>query len=585
MGARAFDRADAGRQADSARDLGGVVPLVPRDGRNHVLRSRGDRDDQSALRSGARRQRSPARRQRALQHGRLADDGVFGARRDDPHRCDLPAAARRCGARSTRSPTSIATTNTKSPSASRQPRTERAAASAAPREDIDLMPLRSRSWSRTIRAGVRPKYGGFGNEPKFPQPEVHRVSARRMAPRGGQDLHDMAARTLLAMARGGTYDHVEGGFFRYSTTRDWSVPHFEKMAEDHAGLHPRARRPRTLCAERTVARRRSCRRSDTFGRCCAIPKPDSLPAAKTPTKSTTSCRSTSGASSDAPYVDRTSYTNWTCALAGSLCWAARALDDDVLLAEALANARRRRTRDCWATDGCSITSSCRTARRRCAACSPITSLTRVRCSTRTRFRASRAFSTGLAPSSKPFFANFASRKRAGSTTGLRATKLRAARRCRPADRRQRRSLPKRFCGWPRSSARARIANARRKFCGVYRRTAAASGPFAATYARALRRFLTPELTVKIVGDPAQTDAFREAALRLPAPVGAVRTLSPRDASDAQLPADPQPAAYVCTASACGAPVRDAAELRAALDAYKVQPVPTTPQAGTDRIND
>ncbi len=61
----------------------------------------------------------------------------------------------------------------------------------------------------------------------------------------------------------------------------------------------------------------------------------------------------------------------------------------------------------------------------------------------------------------------------------------------------------------------------------YRRTAAASGPFAATYARALRRFLTPELTVKIVGEPAQTDDFREAAVRLPGPVSAVRTLPPR----------------------------------------------------------
>ncbi len=38
------------------------------------------------------------------------------------------------------------------------------------------------------------------------------------------------------MAGGGTYDHVEGGFFRYSTTADWSVPHFEKMLEDHGGL-------------------------------------------------------------------------------------------------------------------------------------------------------------------------------------------------------------------------------------------------------------------------------------------------------------------------------------------------------------
>jgi uncharacterized protein YyaL (SSP411 family) len=46
----------------------------------------------------------------------------------------------------------------------------------------------------------------------------------------------MAVHTLQQMAGGGTYDHVEGGFFRYSTTQDWSVPHFEKMLEDHAGL-------------------------------------------------------------------------------------------------------------------------------------------------------------------------------------------------------------------------------------------------------------------------------------------------------------------------------------------------------------
>jgi uncharacterized protein YyaL (SSP411 family) len=41
---------------------------------------------------------------------------------------------------------------------------------------------------------------------------------------------------MQQMAGGGMYDHVEGGFFRYSTTRDWSVPHFEKMSEDHGGL-------------------------------------------------------------------------------------------------------------------------------------------------------------------------------------------------------------------------------------------------------------------------------------------------------------------------------------------------------------
>jgi uncharacterized protein YyaL (SSP411 family) len=46
----------------------------------------------------------------------------------------------------------------------------------------------------------------------------------------------MARHTLAQMAGGGMYDHVEGGFFRYSTTADWSVPHFEKMLEDHGGL-------------------------------------------------------------------------------------------------------------------------------------------------------------------------------------------------------------------------------------------------------------------------------------------------------------------------------------------------------------
>src|SRR6202043_1171389 len=50
------------------------------------------------------------------------------------------------------------------------------------------------------------------------------------------ELRRMAVHTLEKMAGGGTYDHVEGGFFRYSTTQDWSVPHFEKMLEDHAGL-------------------------------------------------------------------------------------------------------------------------------------------------------------------------------------------------------------------------------------------------------------------------------------------------------------------------------------------------------------
>ncbi|TMC08640.1 MAG: thioredoxin domain-containing protein, partial [Chloroflexi bacterium] len=79
-------------------------------------------------------------------------------------------------------------------------------------------------------------YGGFGGSPKFPQADALALLAEQSTQLGDPRLLEMARFTLRQMAGGGTYDHVEGGFFRYSTTQDWSVPHFEKMLEDHALL-------------------------------------------------------------------------------------------------------------------------------------------------------------------------------------------------------------------------------------------------------------------------------------------------------------------------------------------------------------
>jgi uncharacterized protein YyaL (SSP411 family) len=81
-----------------------------------------------------------------------------------------------------------------------------------------------------------PEYGGFGNAPKFPQTDALLLLLEQAQVRSDPALRQMAVHSLERMAAGGTYDHVEGGFFRYSTTQDWSVPHFEKMLEDHAGL-------------------------------------------------------------------------------------------------------------------------------------------------------------------------------------------------------------------------------------------------------------------------------------------------------------------------------------------------------------
>ena len=80
------------------------------------------------------------------------------------------------------------------------------------------------------------QYGGFGQAPKFP-PSVGLSLLLRLHRRfGDPEALTMARRTLEAMARGGMYDHVGGGFARYSTDRRWLVPHFEKMLYDNALL-------------------------------------------------------------------------------------------------------------------------------------------------------------------------------------------------------------------------------------------------------------------------------------------------------------------------------------------------------------
>ncbi|MHB1125630.1 MAG: thioredoxin domain-containing protein [Bacillota bacterium] len=81
-----------------------------------------------------------------------------------------------------------------------------------------------------------PVYGGFGREPKFPMVETLELALDGWIAGGDARLLRIVTHTLHAMADGGMYDPVEGGFFRYSTTRDWTVPHFEKMLEDNAGL-------------------------------------------------------------------------------------------------------------------------------------------------------------------------------------------------------------------------------------------------------------------------------------------------------------------------------------------------------------
>jgi uncharacterized protein YyaL (SSP411 family) len=81
-----------------------------------------------------------------------------------------------------------------------------------------------------------PQWGGFGRAPKFPQPPMLETLIRAYHRTGRADVFDAVTTTLDAMAAGGIYDHLGGGFARYSTDRAWLVPHFEKMLYDNALL-------------------------------------------------------------------------------------------------------------------------------------------------------------------------------------------------------------------------------------------------------------------------------------------------------------------------------------------------------------
>ena len=80
------------------------------------------------------------------------------------------------------------------------------------------------------------KHGGFGLQPKFPQPMTYEFLLRHYLRTEDSDALLMAELTLQRMATGGIYDQIGGGFHRYSTDAFWLVPHFEKMLYDNALL-------------------------------------------------------------------------------------------------------------------------------------------------------------------------------------------------------------------------------------------------------------------------------------------------------------------------------------------------------------
>ena len=87
-----------------------------------------------------------------------------------------------------------------------------------------------------LQRSFDPRHGGFGPAPKFPHTMDLSLLLRMHNSSGRKEWLDMVRTTLDRMAAGGIYDHLGGGFARYSVDERWLVPHFEKMLYDNALL-------------------------------------------------------------------------------------------------------------------------------------------------------------------------------------------------------------------------------------------------------------------------------------------------------------------------------------------------------------
>jgi uncharacterized protein YyaL (SSP411 family) len=199
------------------------------------------------------------------------------------------------------------------------------------REIVDLI-------GALIRGQYDPDHAGFGREPKFPQTKLLRFLLDEYRRGGAPELATILQRTLDAMWERGMYDHVAGGFFRYSTMRNWDAPHYEKMLEDNAELlaiyadahatFPDAGYDATI---RDVIRWMDA----------SLFQPDIglWSGSQDADEHYYTLDADERAKHDAPFVDRGLYTSWNALAAAAYLRAGEVLDDPALRERAAAAAR------------------------------------------------------------------------------------------------------------------------------------------------------------------------------------------------------------------------------------------------------
>jgi uncharacterized protein len=401
------------------------------------------------------------------------------------------------------------------------------------------------------------EYGGFGDAPKFPMIDALEFLLQEYRVTGEQRLYDMVAKSLLAMSDRGMYDHVEGGFFRYSTTRDWSVPHFEKMTEDHAGLL------RLLAILARITRNTRFHQTlvsatDYVRRVLLDPRSNLFGGSQDADETYYSLPLEERRNMQEPYVDRTSYSNWTAAMAAAFILAGVTLEDDRMIAqgEATLDALHEGMRD---PDGLLF-----------HFIEP-ESTPQVRGLLTDQAAYLRALLDAHEYTGSPRFLDRALslvpvlRERFGAPDGgfydhaslekpLGALPVRD--RPLPENTAIAESLLRLHAIDPDAGYRTIAEDTLRIFARTYER----AGLFAAPFARVVRRYRSPLAYVTLAGSPDETAELREAAHALPDPLLVVHTTG----HDGQAPM-----AVLCRGTTCASPARTPAELRDAFEALAV----------------
>ena len=427
------------------------------------------------------------------------------------------------------------------------------------------------------RASYDERNGGFGDAPKFPQSDLLEF----LLDDGLSGRHEslaMTKRTLHAMAGGGTYDRIEGGFFRYSTTADWSVPHFEKMAEDHGALLRIL--ARLLAHEQDAALQSALAQSTTYVRATLFDDARGVFCGSQDADERYFALDAAGrARSEKPFVDPTSYTAWSAGLAGAFAQIALVNGDEeiVAIARRVLDTLDARVRD---SDGLMLRvwRSGEEPRVRgilADQCATIAaSLDAYEAFGEERFfeRADRLARTTLAtfaPEGGPANDRIAGEKPLG----------RLALRDRPLA--ENASLARSLLRISELTDRPAEADRARSILAAFAASYRDAGLFAASYARATTLALRQRAKLTIRGAADETHGWRRAALALGAPELSIASESRSGEA---------PSATLCVGRLCGAPMREPDALAAAYRALvsgsnKHIPVPAAPEPDDHRVED